>query len=147
MSWRIFKIAYTSRWICADVLSDGFISDRQLVRFVGVGMFDATDRAARLVEVGLWERRDGGYSVRSWLDWNRSRDEITAMLADEAARKMSPALRAHVFKRDGFTCRECDSPNDLQVDHIYPWSRGGTHDLANLQTLCGPCNRRKGARV
>lgn len=72
---------------CADVLSDGLISDRQLVRFVGVGMFDATDRAARLVEVGLWERTDGGYRVRSWLDWNRSREEITEYMAKDRERK------------------------------------------------------------
>lgn len=72
---------------CADVLSDGFISDRQLVRFVGVGMTDAVDRAKVLVEVRLWERVEGGYRVRSWLDWNRSRAEITDYQARDAARK------------------------------------------------------------
>lgn len=74
---------------CADVLSDGFISERQLVRFVGVGMFDAPDRAAKLVEVGLWERVDGGFRVRSWLNWNRSRAEITDAQAKDSARKTS----------------------------------------------------------
>jgi hypothetical protein len=74
---------------CADVLSDGFISDRQLVRFVGVGMFDARDRADRLVEVGLWERVEGGYGVRSWLTWNRSRAEITDALVKDRGRKAS----------------------------------------------------------
>lgn len=132
---------------CADVLSDGFISDRQLVRFVGVGMFDAIDRAMRLVEVGLWENVDGGYRVRSWLDWNRSRAEIEALLADEAARKMSPALRAQVLERDEHACRGCGATEDLQIDHVFPWSLGGRHGLDNLQVLCGPCNRRKGARV
>lgn len=72
---------------CADVLSDGFISERQLARFVGVGMFDAAERAERLVKVGLWERVDGGYTVRSWLEWNRSRAEITDAKAKDAARK------------------------------------------------------------
>lgn len=72
---------------CADVLSDGFISDRQLTRFVGVGMFDATDRAARLVEVGLWVRVEGGYQVRTWLKWNRSKSEITQAMAKDSQRK------------------------------------------------------------
>lgn len=72
---------------CADVLSDGFISERQLVRFVGVGMLDVISRANRLVDVGLWERVDGGFRVRSWLEWNRSRDEITEYQAKDAARK------------------------------------------------------------
>lgn len=72
---------------CADVLNDGFISERQLVRFVGVGMFDATERAEKLVAVGLWERAVGGYHVRSWLNWNRSRADITAAQAKDSARK------------------------------------------------------------
>ena len=33
---------------CADMLSDGFISDTQLVQFVGVKMRDAPKRAERL---------------------------------------------------------------------------------------------------
>jgi hypothetical protein len=72
---------------CADVLSDGFISDRQLARFVGVGMTDVVARATSLVEVGLWEQVEGGYRVRSWLEWNRSRAEITEYQSKDAARK------------------------------------------------------------
>lgn len=72
---------------CADVLSDGFISDRQLVRFVGVGMFDAKERADRLVDVELWDRVADGYQIRSWLDWNRSREEITDFQKKDADRK------------------------------------------------------------
>lgn len=61
---------------CADASSDGFISDRQVTAVVGVGMRDATARARRLVDVGLWQRVDGGYVVRSWLKWNKSAEEI-----------------------------------------------------------------------
>ena len=78
---------------CADVLSDGFISDRQLVRFVGVGMFDAQERAQRLVEVELWDRAEGGFTVRSWLDWNRSREEITDFQKKDADRKRPSARK------------------------------------------------------
>jgi hypothetical protein len=73
---------------CADVLSDGHISDVQLSRFVGVGMRDAKTRAERLVEVGLWERNGSGYIVRQWLRWNRSRDEIEAKQRADSARKV-----------------------------------------------------------
>jgi hypothetical protein len=75
---------------CADVLSDGFISDRQLTRFVGVGMSDVEDRAKALVAVDLWERVEGGYRVRSWLGWNRSKDEIRGIQDKDAARKRAP---------------------------------------------------------
>ena len=36
-------------------------------------------------------------------------------------------------------------PDDMkmEVDHIRPWSQGGSDDLYNLQPLCKPCNRSK----
>lgn len=57
-------------------MSDGFITDRQVTAVVGAGMRDATARAKRLVEVGLWQKVDGGYVCRSWLKWNKSAAEI-----------------------------------------------------------------------
>lgn len=35
----------------------------------------------------------------------------------------------------------------LTVDHIFPKSLGGSSDLSNLQPLCQPCNKEKGASV
>lgn len=71
----------------ADVLRDGFVSDSQLVRVVGHGMKDAKKRAERLVAVGLWAREEGGYRVKSWLKWNRSRSEIEALQSKDTGRK------------------------------------------------------------
>lgn len=74
---------------CADVLEDGFISDTQLVRFPGVGMSDARERADRLVAVGLWRRDDKrkGFHVKSWLLWNLSRKQIEDKLRVDRTRK------------------------------------------------------------
>jgi hypothetical protein len=77
--------------LAADLLSDGFISDLQLSRYAGVGMKDAKRRAAKLVEVGLWEREDGGYRITAWLRWNRSRDEILGLAEKDAGRKAPKA--------------------------------------------------------
>lgn len=55
--------------------------------------------------------------------------------------------RREVLDRDGHICAACGSINDLQIDHIIPVSRGGSDDMSNLQILCGPCNRSKGAKL
>lgn len=78
----------------ADVLKDGFISDVQLARFVGVGMRDTDARAGRLVDAGLWIRDDerAGYVVAAWDRWNQSMDEIRAKQKADADRKAVPKL-------------------------------------------------------
>lgn len=35
----------------------------------------------------------------------------------------------------------------MEVDHIRPWSQGGSDQLYNLQPLCKPCNRSKSANA
>ena len=50
-----------------------------------------------------------------------------------------------VWMRDGGRCRNCGAQTELQFDHIIPVAMGGSSDQANLQILCGPCNRRKSA--
>jgi hypothetical protein len=72
---------------CADVITDGHISDVQLTRFVGVGMSDAKKRAEKLVEVGLWERNGCGFIVRNWHKWNLSKAEIAEKQKRDAERK------------------------------------------------------------
>lgn len=49
-----------------------------------------------------------------------------------------------VFKRDDYTCRYCGKKGGiLEVDHIVPFSKGGSDDLSNLATSCRHCNRQK----
>lgn len=63
----------------------------------------------------------------------------------------SKKQRDYVFKRDNYTCQVCGhfSPEGwfLEIDHIYPISKGGSNRPDNLQTLCETCNRRKGAKI
>jgi hypothetical protein len=56
-------------------------------------------------------------------------------------------IRAAVMERDGCRCVECGCRNDLTLDHIVPWSRGGPDTVDNLRVLCRPCNSSKGARI
>lgn len=78
------------------------------------------------------------------------------------------ALRAHVFRRDGFCCVRCGAkavgstesydgrqtlrtdtrvssgyPDMLILDHILTLPAGGRNVVENFQTLCETCNKRK----
>lgn len=52
-----------------------------------------------------------------------------------------------VYKRDGGRCQECGATEDLQLDHIIPFSKGGATTVENLQLLCGKCNRAKSNKI
>lgn len=65
-------------------------------------------------------------------------------------RNVSPRLRLKVLERDDFRCVLCgrspvtDFGVKLQIDHVVPFSKGGTTEFENLQTLCWECNIGKG---
>jgi 5-methylcytosine-specific restriction endonuclease McrA len=44
-------------------------------------------------------------------------------------------------------CANCGTMDNLQVDHIIPLTRGGTHSVGNLQSLCRSCNTTKRNRL
>jgi len=58
-----------------------------------------------------------------------------------------PPTRAGIMLRDSYTCQYCGatkSKHELTMDHVFPRSRGGSHDWDNLTTACKPCNHQKG---
>lgn len=56
-------------------------------------------------------------------------------------------VREEVFSRANYACAYCRSPYELQVDHIYPFSKGGANHITNYQCLCKSCNIKKGAKI
>lgn len=71
------------------------------------------------------------------------------MAADEAGGPRREAIpedvRREVFRRDGGRCAVCGTDELLQFDHVIPVALGGASTPENLQLLCAPCNREKGA--
>ena len=61
--------------------------------------------------------------------------------------KVSNKMRFAVFQRDHERCVKCGSRRNLEVDHIYPISKGGKTEMSNLQTLCHRCNVKKGNSI
>ena len=56
-------------------LMDGFIPEAALAGLGGYSKVRARKLVERLVEVNLWETRDGGWVIHDYLQWNRSRAE------------------------------------------------------------------------
>lgn len=57
---------------------------------------------------------------------------------------LSIRKRFFVLKRDHFACVRCGKSGvgvRLEVHHRFPFARGGSDHLTNLETLCYECNR------
>ena len=78
--------------------------------------------------------------------------KVWEYLEEHQKYKTRPAIpletRQAVYDRDEAVCVYCgDGDTELHIDHIYPWSRGGTHHIDNLALACPPCNLSKGAKT
>ena len=66
-----------------------------------------------------------------------------------AIRAFTPAMRRAAYERQGGMCPQCDKKHyeidEMEADHITPWSKGGKTNADNCQMLCLEHNRRKGA--
>ncbi len=69
---------------------------------------------------------------------------------EKLSRYITASVRVDVLSRDGYKCVFCgrnSQETSLEIDHIFPFSQGGSNKPDNLQTLCIDCNRGKGARL
>jgi 5-methylcytosine-specific restriction endonuclease McrA len=74
-----------------------------------------------------------------------SDQESTAVeIAPRKREPLSLRKRFFVLKRDHFACVRCGASGvgvRLEVHHRFPFAKGGSDSLANLETLCYDCNR------
>lgn len=71
----------------------------------------------------------------------------------KAFTRYPPAVRLEVLERDNYICHICRKkiprhdptmgPRSPTVDHLIPWSEGGTDDPANLAAAHRGCNTRR----
>lgn len=102
----------------------------------GIAFMARTDQAGRFCSMECAGNAHGA-------EVSRSRPNIPAR------------IRKSVYARDGFACQLCSSPVRLDadvnhprypnLDHIVPYSKGGSDDEANLRLACRQCNLMRGA--
>jgi hypothetical protein len=101
-------------------------------------------------------------------DTNKLEDQIKALMIDDdvtrkkgiyqyvltgdekylAIRAFTPSMRRAAYERQGGICPKCGKHfeiDEMEADHITPWSKGGRTTSDNCQMLCLEDNRRKGA--
>ena len=92
--------------------------------------------------------------IIDYINWTRDKDGEfytdpyvwDAIVRVERA-KVSNKMRFSIYDRDGRRCCKCGSRYNLEIDHIYPISKGGKTVYDNLQTLCHDCNVKKSNTV
>lgn len=114
--------------------------------------------------------REKATAIAKAVEWNRqNKDRRKAIVAaySEANPDQRRAVKARrraranaapgsytkqdvrdILDRQRWECAACaiSLRGGYEVDHIQPLSRGGSNWPSNLQALCMPCNRSKGAR-
>jgi hypothetical protein len=96
-----------------------------------------------------WTPPPGWQPDPSWpqapAGWQFWVTDVQAPVGERNTRSIPQDVKIAVAVRDGGRCRQCGSTADLHFDHVIAWSKGGANTVTNIQLLCGPCNRRKGA--
>jgi hypothetical protein len=132
---------------CARHLTDGFIPEHAVLRMVDPVLLDlyyqgggtALMVADKLIDVGLWEQADGGYTVHDYLDYNPSGAKVRAereahaqRMADWREKKERGQARGairdtpcdeDVIPSQNGLCQPCDTlpvpvPVPVPQDHV-----------------------------
>jgi 5-methylcytosine-specific restriction endonuclease McrA len=129
-SYDFAEIPY---WFC-DLCSQKATGNVIVNRLDLVLCDECAEEAANL----FWRQRSGEF-----LTWPNPKREKGTRNRPEITREK----RQRVFERDHYRCRYCGGFKGLVLDHVHPFSRGGSSDDRNLVTACWSCNGRKHDRT
>lgn len=69
-----------------------------------------------------------------------------AVLKERTAVQVKPKQLLARFAEFGHCCAYCGHPGDMQMEHVMPIAKGGTHALGNLIPACSDCNYNKSTK-
>jgi 5-methylcytosine-specific restriction endonuclease McrA len=97
---------------------------------------NSSARKYRLTDKGRRSQSEG---------YKRRRMRLANVVGTHTQLQWEELKRMHAY-----LCHACgDSEPQIKLteDHIIPITKGGTHDIANIQPLCNSCNSRKGTKL
>lgn len=117
--------------------------------------YQERERRKRIAEEEAEERRRIAEKIKAKQRRRQLEKEVRQELIDSGVlfgdkTKRPPIPREvadAVWRRDGGRCVYCGSTENLQYDHIIPFSKGGATTLENLQLLCQKCNLDKSNHI
>ena len=116
-------------------------SEQEVVALLRAFLRDNSDA---LHSVARWGDGKGGFLFEVIRDELGITDDDSTTIRKKD--KIPRTLAKQVFERDAYRCMSCGGHIDLCCDHVVPESKGGEAVFDNLQTLCRPCNSRKGIK-
>jgi 5-methylcytosine-specific restriction endonuclease McrA len=84
-------------------------------------------------------------SLAKWIEQNPEKVKThskkrKAVIRGAEAKEISPK---EIQKLLSSPCFYCGNKDNIQIDHIFPISRGGKHQIGNLVAACKKCNMSK----
>jgi hypothetical protein len=120
-------------------------------------------RVYEKIKQGIWSYNGVFHLVDSWREESNGRQvfkyKLIAVEGEEDLAGPVPSqpillriiptwVKLEVWQRDGGQCTRCGSSEDLHLDHIIPWSKGGSSTTPdNVQLLCGGHNLEKHDKI
>jgi len=85
---------------------------------------------------------------KRWLEKNRSWSASQKAKRRGATGRFTEGQIAALLEKQRYKCAacRCSIKEGFHRDHITPIALGGTNAIQNIQLLCPPCNRSKGAK-
>lgn len=104
----------------------------------GTGKYDPKSLEARIVELLDDEDVSNQKGIYEYL--------LDGQEKHLSIRAFSPKMARTAYEQQKGICPKCGKHfeiEEMQADHITPWSKGGKTIAENCQMLCADCNRRK----
>lgn len=130
------------RWFHAGIMETRAIS-KYIICFEIPSVIDKVVEKHRLAEKLLEKER------KKSLEKQTLQDLIdVGMIMQGVKREPIPRMVVEaIYSRDSGKCVFCGSTEKIHIDHIIPFSKGGSNEVENLQLLCQKCNLEKSNKI